>query len=174
LTECLLCDPGLQVADSPSPLWTTQISTHSHTGLHAELGDRAIGAVTTDDLEAFHEKLRGERAGATCNHYRQLLLALQWRDVDLERRELRIRTENTKDQQDRDIPISTRLAAALEMAKLDPEAEEYELDAYAPFAQTELTEPEISDESPLQDETELIDSVLVVSGGPYGTSFSTG
>jgi integrase len=48
------------------------------------------------------------------------LLGLQWRDVDLQRRELRVRAVNAKDGEDRVLPISTRLAAELEMAKLDP------------------------------------------------------
>jgi integrase len=53
------------------------------------------------------------------------LLALQWRDVDLERRELRIRGESTKDGETRRLPISMRLAPVLEMAKANPAGKLY-------------------------------------------------
>jgi integrase len=62
------------------------------------------------------------------------LLGLQWKDVDLKRRELRIRAENAKDGEDRVLPVSTRLAAELEMAKVDPAGQEYGPDAY-PFGE---------------------------------------
>jgi integrase len=45
------------------------------------------------------------------------LLGWQWADVDLDRREVRVRGENTKDEETRRLPISTRLAAVLEMAQ---------------------------------------------------------
>lgn len=48
------------------------------------------------------------------------LLSLQWGDVNLDRREIRIRAEKTKDRDDRDISISGRLSAVLEMARTDP------------------------------------------------------
>lgn len=48
------------------------------------------------------------------------LLGLQWDDVNLERRELLIRAENTKDAEVRRLPISSRLTAVLEMAQTDP------------------------------------------------------
>ena len=48
------------------------------------------------------------------------LLSLTWRDVNLERREMTIRSETTKTKTGRVIPISTRLAAVLEMARTDP------------------------------------------------------
>ena len=48
------------------------------------------------------------------------LLSLQWVDVYLERRELRIRAVNAKNREDRFIPISSRLLAILEMARYDP------------------------------------------------------
>ena len=48
------------------------------------------------------------------------LLSLQWEDVSLERRELRIRAEKAKDREDRYIPISTRLHTVLEMTQYDP------------------------------------------------------
>jgi integrase len=50
--------------------------------------------------------------------------------VDLPGRELRIRAEKARDGEDRILPISSRLAAVLEMAKLDPGGEEYGLDKY--------------------------------------------
>lgn len=53
------------------------------------------------------------------------LLALQWADVDLHRRELRIRSETAKDQELRRLPISTRLAPVLDMARLDPAGRQY-------------------------------------------------
>ncbi len=52
------------------------------------------------------------------------LLSLQWRDVDASRRELRVRAENAKDGEDRVIPITSRLAAILEMAKHGPDGRE--------------------------------------------------
>jgi integrase len=58
------------------------------------------------------------------------LLSLQWRDVDRSRGEIRIRAEKAKDAEDRILPISTRLAGVLEMAKTDPAGKEYGADAY--------------------------------------------
>ncbi|HWF83596.1 MAG TPA: tyrosine-type recombinase/integrase [Vicinamibacterales bacterium] len=58
------------------------------------------------------------------------LLSLQWRDVDRARGEIRIRAEKAKDAEDRVLPISTRLAGVLEMAKTDPAGKEYGADAY--------------------------------------------
>jgi integrase len=48
------------------------------------------------------------------------LLALTWRDVNLDRRELTVRPENSKTRTGRVLPISTRLAGILELAKTDP------------------------------------------------------
>jgi integrase len=45
------------------------------------------------------------------------LLALQWRDIDLQRRELTVRAENAKTREGRVLPISPRLAGILEMAQ---------------------------------------------------------
>ena len=53
------------------------------------------------------------------------LLALRWADVDLERRELRVRAETAKDNEDRYIPISRRLHAVLDMARHDPAGHPY-------------------------------------------------
>jgi hypothetical protein len=50
--------------------------------------------------------------------------------VDLPGRELRIRAEKAKDGEDRLLPISSRLAAVLEMAKTDPAGKAYGPDAY--------------------------------------------
>jgi integrase len=47
------------------------------------------------------------------------LLGWQWADVDLDRREVRVRGENTKHGETRRLPISTRLAAVLEMAQTE-------------------------------------------------------
>jgi integrase len=48
------------------------------------------------------------------------LLALTWRDVNLERRELTVRSETSKTRTGRVLPISARLAGILELAKTDP------------------------------------------------------
>jgi integrase len=53
------------------------------------------------------------------------LLSLTWRDVNLARREISIRPENSKTRTGRVLPVSTRLAAVLEMARLDPAGEEF-------------------------------------------------
>jgi integrase len=53
------------------------------------------------------------------------LLAWRWADINLERREVHIRGEHAKDEETRQLPISTRLAAVLEMARTDPAGREY-------------------------------------------------
>ena len=58
------------------------------------------------------------------------LLSLQWCDVDRARRELRVRAENAKDAEDRVIPITTRLAAVLEMARHGPDGRDLPADAF--------------------------------------------
>jgi integrase len=58
------------------------------------------------------------------------LLGWQWRDVDLNRREVRVCGENAKDEETRLLPISARLAAVLEMAQTDPAGREYPPSAY--------------------------------------------
>ena len=45
------------------------------------------------------------------------LLGLQWRDVNLERKEISVRAETTKTRTGRILPVSSRLAAVLEMAR---------------------------------------------------------
>ena len=58
------------------------------------------------------------------------LLGLQRADVDPNRRELTIRAENAKNGNDRTVPISTRLAALLQMADTDPAGRTYPPTAY--------------------------------------------
>jgi integrase len=58
------------------------------------------------------------------------LLGLQWGDVDLDRRELRVRGENTKDAETRRLPISIRLAGVLEMAQAGPGGTKYSTSHY--------------------------------------------
>ena len=50
--------------------------------------------------------------------------------MDMERRELHVRAENAKDRDPRVVPISTRLAAVLEMANVDPAGRRYPASAY--------------------------------------------
>ncbi len=59
------------------------------------------------------------------------ILSLQWRDVNLERRELIIRAVKEKTRRTRLIPISGRLLAVLEMRRTDPAGQPLPLDAYA-------------------------------------------
>jgi integrase len=58
------------------------------------------------------------------------LLGLRWEDVALQRGELLIRAENAKDGKVRTVPISTRLAAVLEMANTDPAGRKYQPSAH--------------------------------------------
>jgi integrase len=58
------------------------------------------------------------------------ILSLQWRDVDLDARELTIRAEKTKTRQARRLPISSRLLAVLQMRQLDPKGKAFPPDAY--------------------------------------------
>src|SRR5450759_2956174 len=58
------------------------------------------------------------------------LLSLQWRDVSLRRREIRVRAEKEKTRRERIIPISSRLMAVLEMRRLDPSGQSFGPDAY--------------------------------------------
>jgi integrase len=58
------------------------------------------------------------------------ILSLQWKDVNLERRELVIRAEKSKTRTERMVPISTRLLGTLEMRKLDPAGEPFSPNAY--------------------------------------------
>ena len=58
------------------------------------------------------------------------LLALTWRDVNLQRREITVRAETSKTRTARVLPVSARLAAVLEMARLDPAGQAYTLEAF--------------------------------------------
>ena len=58
------------------------------------------------------------------------LLSLQIKDIDRERRELRVRARNAKNRRDRYIPISARLSAVLEMGMHDPAGHPFGRDAY--------------------------------------------
>jgi integrase len=58
------------------------------------------------------------------------ILSLQWRDVNLERRELTVRAINAKTRTARILPISSRLLATLEMRKLDLAGRPFGPDAY--------------------------------------------
>jgi integrase len=53
------------------------------------------------------------------------LLGLTWHDVHLERREILLPAERTKTRTARHVPMSARLAAVLEMARLDPAGDAY-------------------------------------------------
>ena len=58
------------------------------------------------------------------------LLALRWQDVYSDRREIRVRAEHAKNAEDRFLPISARLAAVLELARLDPTGHELPVGAF--------------------------------------------
>ena len=58
------------------------------------------------------------------------LLSLQWKDVNLSRKELAIRAEKAKTRTERLIPISKRLHAMLEMRRVGADGEELPGDAY--------------------------------------------
>jgi integrase len=58
------------------------------------------------------------------------MLSLQWKDVDLEARELMIRAEKAKTRRSRRLPISTRLLAVLEMRRVDPAGQPFPPHAY--------------------------------------------
>ena len=59
------------------------------------------------------------------------LLSLQWHDVDLTRRELRIRAVHAKSRKVRHIPIVARLRAVLDMARHDPAGQPFGPAAHA-------------------------------------------
>ena len=58
------------------------------------------------------------------------ILSLQWKDVNLAKREMTIRAEKAKTRTGRLIPISTRLASILEMRRSDPTGGDFPADAY--------------------------------------------
>ena len=58
------------------------------------------------------------------------MLSLQWRDVNLQRGEITIRPHKAKTRTERIIPISTRLAATLEMRRVRVDGKEHPPEAY--------------------------------------------
>ena len=58
------------------------------------------------------------------------LLTLQWRDVKWDQNVLLIRAEIAKTAEDRDVPMSQRLRALLDMRKHAPDGSEHRLDAF--------------------------------------------
>jgi integrase len=58
------------------------------------------------------------------------ILSLQWRDVNRQRREITIRHHKAKMRTERIIPISTRLAATLEMRRVRVDGKEHPPEAY--------------------------------------------
>jgi integrase len=67
------------------------------------------------------------------------LLSLQWREVSLERRTIRLLASKTKSKKDRELPISDRLFALLQMGRHDPAGQVVGPDAFV-FG-NELGEP---------------------------------
>jgi integrase len=58
------------------------------------------------------------------------LLSLQWKDVNLKRKEITIRAEKAKTRTGRTVPLSTRLIATLELRRIGPDGKEFGPDAY--------------------------------------------
>jgi integrase len=58
------------------------------------------------------------------------LTSLQWRNVDLEKREITVLAEKSKTATSRTIPISARLLAVLQLAKLDPDGQDLPAEKY--------------------------------------------
>ena len=58
------------------------------------------------------------------------ILSLQWKDVNLERRELTVQAVKAKTRRVRMIPISARFLAVLEMRRLDPAGRPFSPEAY--------------------------------------------
>jgi Phage integrase family len=58
------------------------------------------------------------------------ILSLQWRDVDLELRQLTIRAEKAKTRRERRLPISRRLLAVLQIRQCDPAGEPFGPEAF--------------------------------------------
>ena len=59
------------------------------------------------------------------------VLSLQWKDVNLARREITIRAEKSKTRTARLVPISSRLHATMTMRRCDPAGRELGSEAYA-------------------------------------------
>ena len=58
------------------------------------------------------------------------VLSLQWKDVNLERKEILVEAIKAKTRTARIVPISTRLKASLEMRRLDPAGKEFGPEGY--------------------------------------------
>jgi integrase len=58
------------------------------------------------------------------------ILSVQWKDVNLPRKEMVIRAEKSKTRTARLVPLSTRLLATLEMRRLDPAGQDHKPEAY--------------------------------------------
>lgn len=58
------------------------------------------------------------------------ILSLQWKNVNLERRELVVEATKAKTRTARIVPISTRLMGVLELRRLDPEGKPFEGEAF--------------------------------------------
>ena len=72
-------------------------------------------------LEAANEQLHGVLVALLDTACRPgEILSLQWRDVNMERRELTVQAAKSKTRTGRIIPISSRLMGVLEMRRLDP------------------------------------------------------
>jgi integrase len=61
---------------------------------------------------------------------RSEILNLVWSDVDLDERVITLRAETAKDKESRQISISSRLLAYLQMARVDPSGQEYKPEAF--------------------------------------------
>jgi len=59
------------------------------------------------------------------------VLSLQWKDLNLDKREFVIGAEKSETRTARIVPISTRLAAELELRRLNPAGEDHAPDAFA-------------------------------------------
>lgn len=76
-------------------------------------------------LAAANRRMQWLIVGAleTCARLGELLSA-EWREVDLQRRRLRLLARKTKDGEERVIPISSRLLAILEIARVAPDGQD--------------------------------------------------
>jgi integrase len=111
-----------------------KIGSESAIGLEREIPRNKRLAGPEDEqrlLNAANPRLRGVIIAMLDTACRPgEILSLQWVDVSLTRRELRIRAENEKTRRERIIPISARLLATLEMRKHDPAGRPFGPDAY--------------------------------------------
>jgi integrase len=95
------------------------------TDLKREKGAQRHRRVSPEEVQALlaeaHPRLQRLIIGALETACRLgELLGLRWADVDLNRGEVHIRAESAKSRNHRVLPLSARLKAVLEMARLDP------------------------------------------------------